>query len=425
MKLGVDLYGICLDKFGSGGIVALALDALHFGKELTDEFAHLGVVVDFDIGLAVALHEFDYVVGLTFLKHPFGDELTVAHMGLLDVFARFNSGELGHETVEDILVIFGLVGFGVIEQTEFDEFGIGQIIEREKVGAGFLESGAVSFERARVNTGEQTARCVAETFVQVGVEVVGDEEIFVHEVGGLLIDDKLFVESVAVRSLVVGFGDVFERNGLRAVGGAYPVGVGEIDADGGGGICVTGQDGCGDYLGTHTLYLVFAETGVDGRVALKPCGVVGYDLGAVAGLVVFEVDDRLIGSGHAEGVAVVLDETVDKVDAALGVLGPCDRVGVEVLEVARAEVGDEFGHDVLLGVVFGIGESLLEIFDDALKSGRVESAHLIYLFGYLAVLFDHAGVQSPRHGGEVGGVLESVVIGLDFGLVYAVIEIVG
>ena len=49
-----------------------------------------------------------------------------------------------------------------------------------------------------------------QTFVEVGVEVVGDEEIFVEKVGGRFVDDEFFVESVAVAGFVVGAGDVFE-----------------------------------------------------------------------------------------------------------------------------------------------------------------------------------------------------------------------
>ena len=64
--------------------------------------------------------------------------------------------ELGHESVEKVFVIFCLVGFGIVEYSEFKKLGIREIIEGEKVGAGFLESGAVSsLSVSGVDTGEE------------------------------------------------------------------------------------------------------------------------------------------------------------------------------------------------------------------------------------------------------------------------------
>ncbi len=157
-------------------------------------------------------------------------------MCFLDILARLDAHELGHETVEDIFVVFGLIGIWIVKQTKFEQFRIGKIVESKEIGAGFFKSRAVSLESIGVNTGEQTARGMSKTFVKVCVEIVGDEEIFVHEVGCLLVNHKFLVESVAVRSLVVGLSDVFKRHRFRTVGGTNPVGIGEIDADRSGGI---------------------------------------------------------------------------------------------------------------------------------------------------------------------------------------------
>ena len=99
-----------------------------------------------------------------------------------------------------------------------------------------------------VNAGEQTARSVAQTFVEVGVEIIGNEAIFLHQVAGGLVNNELFGEAVAASGDVVGLGNVFEGNGLGAVGRANPVGVGQVDADGGCGIGVACQDCGGDNL---------------------------------------------------------------------------------------------------------------------------------------------------------------------------------
>ncbi len=214
VELGINLHGVFLHKCCAGFIVAFALDALDFAEELSEEVAQLGVVVDLYVGLAAFLHELNHLVFLAVLKCPCGYELAVAHVGFFDVFAGFDAHELGHKAVEDILVVFGFVSVGIVEQTEFEQFGIGQIVEGEEVGACFFEGRTVGLEGVGVNTGEDAARAVAKALVEVGVEIVGDKEIFVEELAGGSVDYKFFVEAVAVRSFVVGLGDVFEGDRL-------------------------------------------------------------------------------------------------------------------------------------------------------------------------------------------------------------------
>ena len=46
--------------------------------------------------------------------------------------------------------------------------------------------------------------------MEVGVKIVGDEEVFIHKVGCLLIDDKLLVISIAMSGFVVSTCDVLK-----------------------------------------------------------------------------------------------------------------------------------------------------------------------------------------------------------------------
>ena len=149
----------------------------------------------------------------------------------------------------------------------------------------------MGLEGVGVNAGEQAAGAVAETFVEVGVEIVGYEEIFVEKVACGLVDYEFLVEAVAVAGVVVGLGDVLDSHGFGAVGGAYPVGVGQVDADGGRGIGVAGENGGVDYLGAHALDHGLAETRVDGRAVLEPLRVGRNRLRALRGSLVLIVDD--------------------------------------------------------------------------------------------------------------------------------------
>ena len=78
-----------------------------------------------------------------------GDEGTIAHVGFFDVVAGFDAHELRECTVLDVGVVGRLVSIGRGRESQFGEFGIGQVVEREEVGTTFLDGGAVGLERNR------------------------------------------------------------------------------------------------------------------------------------------------------------------------------------------------------------------------------------------------------------------------------------
>ena len=211
-------------------------------------------------------------------------------MGFLHVLARLYAVQLCHEAVHHVFVVLRLVGLGIVDDTEFHEFRVGQVVEGEEVGAGFLECGAVFLEGVGVNSGHELAGGVSEALVEVGVEHVGDVEVILEELACGSVDDELLVEAVAVRSHVVGLGDVLDGDRLGTVLRANPVGVGEVDADGGCGISVAAEHGCRDGLGGYALDVRFTELGVHRRVVFEPLCVVGDGLGALGAFLILEVD---------------------------------------------------------------------------------------------------------------------------------------
>ena len=76
---------------------------------------------------------------MAILKNPFGDELAVAHVCLLNIVAKFDAVELSHKTIQHILVIFRLISIGVIKDSELLQLGISEVIQGEKVGTSLLE----------------------------------------------------------------------------------------------------------------------------------------------------------------------------------------------------------------------------------------------------------------------------------------------
>ena len=132
VNLRINLNSIGLNELATCLEVALALDALNLGEQLAKEATKLLVVINLNECLATSLlvlHNLDNFVLLALFVAPLTDELAVAHVRLLDVFAWLDAGELGHESVHDVLVVLSFVGVGVLEDAKLNEFGIGKIIE--------------------------------------------------------------------------------------------------------------------------------------------------------------------------------------------------------------------------------------------------------------------------------------------------------
>ena len=424
MEGGVNLHGVGLHQGTGGGIVALALDALYLGKEFAEVGAQGGVVVDADVGLVLALDEFHggrlagygalgalHLLAVGAGQYPVGDEGAVAHVGLLNVVAGLDAHELGDEAVLHIGVELCLVGLHIGCEAEFAELGVGHVVEAEEVGAGLLNGGAVGLQRVGVGAGEEFAGAVAEAFVEVGVEVVGEVAVLADEGEGGVVDGELLTHTAAGSCLGIGGGEVADGDALGAEVAAHPVGVGQVDADGGAGVEVAGENGGGDDLGADALALCFLEAGVNGGVVLKPLGVGGEFLRAGRGGEVLEVDNALPRGLHAEGVAVGLGEAVDEIYGGGGVLEPEDVEGVKGAEVARAVVFDEFADDALLLGRVGEGQCFLQPIYYAGEGSVVEAAYAIDLLIDEAPLVAHeAGVEAHHYGARVG---EGLALGVE------------
>ena len=310
-----------------------------------------------------------------------------------------------------------MVSIGRGRESQFGEFGIGQVVEREEVGTAFLDGGAVGLERIGVGAGKELSAAVTETFVEVGVEVVATIAVLQNELTRGFVDDELLVHTAAVSCFGVSTGEVRNGDGLRTEIATNPVGVGQVDADGGGGIEIAGEDGGGDDLSGNTFHFLFLETGIDGAVILKPLRIEGEGVGTFGGSHVLEVDNALPRGFHAEGVAVTFDKAVDEVDVTLHVFEPLDGIVVEGAEVAGAIELDEATNDGGLVVIFSKGNGGFEVLDD-LRDGRsVESAFAPHVFFEETILSaNKAGVHPHHDGTRIAGGLALCVELFGFGL---------
>ena len=427
MQLGIDVDGVFLDQCLAGLIVAFRLDALDLGEKFAEKAAKFLKVVDHKIGLAVAHLLLDHVVGPAVLVAPVGDELAVLHVGFGIGLAQLDAAELRHDAVADVAHISCLVGLRAVEQAEFHQFRIGHVVEAEEVGTGFLERGGEFFQGVGRRAGQQLAGTVSEAFVKVGVQVVGDVAVFLAEVDFGLIPGKFRENALGalLRSERVGVGDVGNGHGFGPVLLADPVGVGQIDADGRGGIVVTGDDGHVDDLGRYAFDFFLLEAGIDRRVVLEPLGVAADEFRPFRSLAVAIVHDAFPGSLAAEGIVVILDEAVDEIHVAVRISHPADVVLVPHTQVARPVVFNEFVDVFLLQVVLGEGACSFQVTDDHLEGRAVDTAHLPDLFHDLAVFLHHFAVEAIADGVRIGRVFHLRIEIVDFFCVDVIIEIHG
>ena len=164
MHLGVYLHSVGFYKFTRTFVVAFALDALNLSEEIAKEMTHLGIVIDANKGFAFLSHQFNTgfsgLLRLGLFEHPVSNQSAVAHVGFFDSVAGFDAHQLGKRSVLDVTIIGGFVSVHVRSESEFYEFGISQIVEREEVGAGFFDGGTIGFQGVGVGAGKELSAAV-------------------------------------------------------------------------------------------------------------------------------------------------------------------------------------------------------------------------------------------------------------------------
>ena len=202
VHLGVYLHSVGFNEFARTFIVAFALDALNRGEEIAKEMTHLSIVIDANKGFTFLFHQFHTgfsgLLRLGLFEHPVSNQSAIAHVGFFDSVARFDAHQLGECSVLDITIIGGFVGVHVRSESEFYEFGISQIVEREEVGAGFFDGGTIGLQGVGVGAGKELSAAVSQTFVEVGVEVVATVAIFEYQLTRGFVNDEFFIHSAAV-----------------------------------------------------------------------------------------------------------------------------------------------------------------------------------------------------------------------------------
>ena len=163
------------------------------------------------------------------------------------------------------------------------------------------------------------------------MEVIDEETVFFDRFPFGVAPHEFLVESVSLCGFVIGRSDIFDSYRFGTVHMAYPVGIGQIDTDGGRGIAIAGENGSRDDFGRYAFDLFFLECGIGGGVVFEPLGIGADDFGAVGGVEVFEIYDRFPTAFQSDRVAIHFYESVYKVDTGIEVGYPLYRVFVKCL----------------------------------------------------------------------------------------------
>ena len=297
------------------GIVTGGLDTLYLGKQPAKQVTHFLIIVYHDVRLPILLYQFHNLLRRTFLVHPAGYELTVAHMGFFYIVTRLDTYKLCHQTIHQIGVVLSLISIRTWSKPQFHQLRVGHVVESEQVGARFFDSRTICLQRIRVHTREQFTGTMSQTFMQVSMQFICHICVLINQLKLCITVHKLLIEPVAMSCLIISICNVTDCNGFRTMMATYPVGIGQVDADSSCRIQVTGQNSRRDYLGRHPFHFLLLELSVYRRMVLKPLCIAAYQLCTLGSFQIFKIHQRFPACLHAERVTITFGKTVHKVNA--------------------------------------------------------------------------------------------------------------
>ena len=346
-------------------------------------------------------------------------------MRLLDILARLDTCELRHHTVHDIPGIFRIRHIQRRNQPQFNHFRIAQVVEPEKIGTGLLERRGIVLQLTALHTRSQLPGTVSQTFMQVGMQIVGQLAVLVDTFTVFRTQHELLEESVAMRRLSISVGNVVDGHRLRTVLLADPIRIGQIDTDRCRRITVAAQHRCRNHLGRNPFDHLLPVGGIYRRMILEPLRILGDNLRTATGLLVHEVDQRLPRRLASQRIAVIFDKSVHEIDVGYGIPHPQDVITVEIVQVAGFVIVDE-GCDGRLLRLLGNALRLLQPVNDLLNRRRIHTAYFPHPLADRSVLILHElRIQSVGDRFGIGRIGHATVELFHFGLCHAFVIVVG
>ena len=209
--------------------------------------------------------------------------------------------------------------------------------------------------------------------------------VLLKQGSGSRIGDEGSIHSAVTSCQAIGFVDIVDGDGLRAVGRTYPVGVRQVDTDRRSGIRVAGKHSYRDDRSGYTAGILLLEAGINGSMRFEPRSLTADLRRALARLLITDMHERLPHPLHPEGVSIDFGEAIDEVHDRLRIADPMDRIAVVLLQLTLLVVFDERKNSLALGFALSISHSGLKVGDNLAQGLAVEPVLLVDLFVELAV----------------------------------------
>ena len=209
--------------------------------------------------------------------------------------------------------------------------------------------------------------------------------VLLKQGAGSRIGDKGCIHPAVTSCQAIGFMDIVDGDGLRAVGRTYPVSVRQVDTDGRSGIRVAGEHSYRDDRSGYATGILLLEAGINGSMRFEPRSLTADLRRTLARLLITDMHERLPHPLHPEGVSIDFGEAIDEVHNRLRIADPVDRIAVVLFQIALLVVFDERKNGLALGFALSISRSGLKVGDNLAQGLAVESVLLVDLFVELAV----------------------------------------
>ena len=170
-----------------------------------------------------------------------------------------------------------------------------------------------------------------------------------------------------------------------------------------------------------------AEARVDGRMVLKPLGILADSLSSLGGLQILVFHDALPRTFQAQRIAIHLDESVDKVYPTLVFPNPLDTVVVEHAQVACIIIINKVFYHESLFFVLGHSLGLLQPIDNLSDGTAITTVGRPHILMDALVVLDQRRVQAIGNRLFVinGGIFLLLVKRFCLLLCHAVVEVAG
>ena len=282
------------------------------------------------------------------------------------------------------------------QQSQFQQFLVGHVVETEEVGTRLLYCIAIGFQGIGIHSVEQLSASMPQALMQVGMQVITHICIAFYQLHRISIYNKLLLHAATLSSPVVCFCKIAYGYAFASMLCPDPVGIGQVDANGCRGVFIAPEHGSTYHIGSDSLHLLLAEGGIDGRMVFKPLCIVADGFCALGSLLILVFHNALPRGFEPQRVAIHFYESVYKIYLSLGGTHPLYAIVIKVCKLSRFVISDKFFQYTVLCIVLAHIQCLGQPIHNATDGLSVEATLLPHQFVQAIFILYQARVQAKR-----------------------------